>query len=50
MNENRDPRKVQQNIETHKVLYFAPSVLIITEKKTIDQFVSNLQFGGDQYF
>ena len=48
MNENRDPRKVQQNIEIHQVLYFAPSVLIITEK--IDQFVSNLQFGGDQYF
>ena len=38
MNENKDPRKVQQNIETHKVLYFAPSVFIITENKFTDQF------------
>ena len=53
MNENKDPRKVQQNIETHKVLYFAPSVFIITENQWIilmDQFNGSflrLQFGGD---
>ena len=39
MNENKDPRKVQQNIETHKVLYFAPSVLIITENKLLNHFL-----------
>ena len=48
MNENKDPRKVQQNIETHKVLYFAPSVFIITENKFMDQFFKSSILRGSK--